>query len=75
MPRLLLMTLVTCAALAWGPSMVAAHDEPWDDEQAHGSDAEAPPDFDRLSAYGDWVWEPAHGRVWRPYVEASWRPY
>ncbi|MFZ5877716.1 MAG: DUF6600 domain-containing protein [Nitrospirota bacterium] len=75
MPRPLLMALMLCAGLWFGPSTVSGHPEAWDDRQDEAPDAEAPPDFDRLSAYGDWVWEPAHGRVWRPYVEANWRPY
>lgn len=75
MPRPILMVLMLCAGLSFGPGMVSAHDEAWDDQRDEAPDAEAPPDFDRLSAYGDWVWEPTHGRVWRPYVEADWRPY
>jgi hypothetical protein len=75
MPKPLLMALMLCAGLSLGPGVVSAHDEAWDDQRDEAFDAEGPPDFDRLSVYGEWVLEPAHGRVWRPYAEADWRPY
>jgi hypothetical protein len=71
--RLRLMALMVCACLSWGPGAVSAHDE--DEGWGDASDVEAPPDFDGLTSYGDWVLEPTHGRVWHPRVDADWRPY
>ncbi len=75
LPRLVWTVIVGVAIWVAGPSTSFAHDEAWDDQWDEASDVEAPPDFDGLTSYGDWVSEPTHGRVWRPRVEADWRPY
>lgn len=74
-PKLMWTVIVGVAIWVAGPSAVSAHDEAWDDRGDDVSDMKAPPDFDALTSYGDWVSEPTHGRVWRPHVDADWRPY
>ena len=76
MMRRLLIVMAMGAVLAAGSAMAWAHDEDEDEDRAPSAwSHEAPPDVRGLGTYGDWVWEPAHGRVWRPRVDHDWRPY
>jgi hypothetical protein len=78
MVRKLVIGLMACGAIALsGSGLALAHDDDdaWGDQPAYESRAQTSLDVEGLAVWGDWVWEPAHGRVWRPRVDHEWRPY
>ena len=75
MMRRLLIVSAMGAVLAVGSAPAWAHDDDDEDRASSAWSHEGPPDVQSLGVYGDWVWEPAHGRVWRPRVDHEWRPY
>lgn len=76
MMRKFLMGLLACGLVWIGAGAIAsAHEDDWGGAVAGGPEGHAPLDISGLEPYGEWLWEPAHGRVWKPYVEADWRPY
>jgi hypothetical protein len=75
MRRFLIGLLVCGAVWAFGTGIALPHDDERGDGQVDDQGHQGPPDLSALSRYGEWTWEPAHGRVWRPDVQADWRPY
>lgn len=78
MVRKLVIGLMASGAI-WlsGSALALAHDDDdaWEDQPAYESRVQASLDVEGFAVWGDWVWEPAHGRVWRPRVDHEWRPY
>jgi hypothetical protein len=76
MARRFLIGLLACGAVwTFGTGIASSHDDDWAYVHADDPGRPGPPDLSGLSPYGEWAWEPEHGRVWRPYVQADWRPY
>lgn len=69
----LLMATLVCGAVWFADSgAVSAHDDEWRED---GIGVSGAPDLDVLDLYGEWLWEPTHGRVWHPRVGPEWRPF